>query len=163
MSFVSKQHNEKHKVVLIECAESYHTWQLNSNCRSMQDPSLFFPPEELPKVAQHQLSVTTIQDFCITCPVREPCLVHALICDEELGVWGGTTPNQRRRFARQLSRKYGSWFAWASNKELVKTFVQSVLTDIRKLESLPHNEQAYVVKRKSYTFKAKTPSVTAKD
>lgn len=33
---------------------------------------------------------------CSLCPVREQCLEFALVHDERYGVWGGTTPEERR-------------------------------------------------------------------
>jgi WhiB family redox-sensing transcriptional regulator len=39
--------------------------------------------------------------LCDTCPVRAQCLEYALRNKESYGVWGGTTPEQRRRMRRQ--------------------------------------------------------------
>jgi WhiB family redox-sensing transcriptional regulator len=38
---------------------------------------------------------------CAACPVRSECLAYALDNNEILGVWGGTTPKQRRRMQRR--------------------------------------------------------------
>jgi len=35
--------------------------------------------------------------ICRSCPVRMPCLEHAISTREVFGVWGGTTPEVRRR------------------------------------------------------------------
>ncbi len=35
--------------------------------------------------------------LCGSCPVQPICLQEALDSEEEWGVWGGTTPGQRRR------------------------------------------------------------------
>lgn len=45
---------------------------------------------------------------CAVCPVREQCLNHALVNNEEHGVWGGMTARQRRkeRLRRGLQRKF---------------------------------------------------------
>jgi len=32
---------------------------------------------------------------CAACPVREPCLVHALASEERHGVWGGLSERER--------------------------------------------------------------------
>ena len=37
---------------------------------------------------------------CEMCPVRSPCLAHALADPELVGVWGGTTTNDRKRLRR---------------------------------------------------------------
>lgn len=34
------------------------------------------------------------------CPVREACLAWALDADERYGVWGGLSPNERKKLAR---------------------------------------------------------------
>lgn len=41
---------------------------------------------------------------CQRCPVRDACLADALARDERWGLWGGMTPSQRRRLARQRSQ-----------------------------------------------------------
>jgi WhiB family redox-sensing transcriptional regulator len=33
---------------------------------------------------------------CTSCPVRDACLQHALEHNERYGIWGGTTPEERR-------------------------------------------------------------------
>ena len=32
---------------------------------------------------------------CVYCPVRGSCLAHALVCDEQDGIWGGADPTDR--------------------------------------------------------------------
>ena len=32
---------------------------------------------------------------CVYCPVRRSCLAHALVCDEQDGIWGGADPTDR--------------------------------------------------------------------
>jgi WhiB family redox-sensing transcriptional regulator len=39
--------------------------------------------------------------ICGLCPVRQPCLEHALVNREREGVWGGLTDRERRRLIRQ--------------------------------------------------------------
>ncbi|MGY1617221.1 WhiB family transcriptional regulator [Geodermatophilus sp. SYSU D00691] len=36
---------------------------------------------------------------CRRCPLRGPCAQYAIAADERFGVWGGTTPDQRREAA----------------------------------------------------------------
>jgi WhiB family transcriptional regulator, redox-sensing transcriptional regulator len=40
---------------------------------------------------------TTAQRICARCPVRAPCLRFAMANQIDTGVWGGLTPEQRRR------------------------------------------------------------------
>jgi WhiB family redox-sensing transcriptional regulator len=39
--------------------------------------------------------VAEAKAICATCPVTAQCLAHALEQDEDRGVWGGLTPNER--------------------------------------------------------------------
>jgi WhiB family redox-sensing transcriptional regulator len=38
--------------------------------------------------------------ICASCPVRANCLVSALRTGESAGIWGGTTPEERRILRR---------------------------------------------------------------
>lgn len=65
-------------------------WRTQAACREA-DPELFFPGER--DSAYPALAV------CRTCPVAQPCLQFALTFEpaRDHGVFGGTTPPQRRR------------------------------------------------------------------
>lgn len=43
--------------------------------------------------------------ICDVCPIREACLAHALEEKERYGMWGGTTPIERRRVERRQRRE----------------------------------------------------------
>lgn len=72
-------------------------WRVAARCRG-SEPSLFFAPEEDGEDAAEAKRI------CAECPVRDECLQWALDGDEHFGVWGGTTPRERRRLQR-LRRK----------------------------------------------------------
>ena len=40
---------------------------------------------------------------CAACSVREPCLAYAVEHFVDEGVWGGTSPRERRRMRRDAS------------------------------------------------------------
>lgn len=42
---------------------------------------------------------------CAVCPLRDQCLANALANKERYGMWGGTTPIERRRVERSDRRK----------------------------------------------------------
>jgi WhiB family redox-sensing transcriptional regulator len=63
-------------------------WQDHSACRGV-DPALFFPIRGE--------TAGAAKAFCAICPVREQSLEYALINNEEVGIWGGTSERQRRR------------------------------------------------------------------
>lgn len=69
-------------------------------CRAA-DPGLFFPSDDgdLPfdQVAQAKA-------LCRRCPVQQACLAIAIRFREGDGIWGGTTPGERRRLWDQADR-----------------------------------------------------------
>lgn len=73
-------------------------WRSVGNCRS-SDPNLFFPLGR-GRAAAEQAEVAKV--ICRSCPSLAPCLAFALAAHQELGVWGGTTPDERRRIRRPL-------------------------------------------------------------
>jgi WhiB family transcriptional regulator, redox-sensing transcriptional regulator len=40
---------------------------------------------------------------CQSCDAKEPCLAFALATNQESGVWGGTSEEERRRLRRSLA------------------------------------------------------------
>jgi WhiB family redox-sensing transcriptional regulator len=67
-------------------------WRQHARCLGA-DPRLFFPASED--------AAETAKAICWVCPVREPCLEHAIAAHEKEGVWGGCTEVERRRLIRQ--------------------------------------------------------------
>lgn len=63
-------------------------WQRQAACRSV-DPAIFYPT-----TGQGSAAAKAV---CAACPVRSPCLEAALARPEDDGIWGGTTPRQRRQ------------------------------------------------------------------
>lgn len=62
-------------------------WRARSACLSV-DPGTFFPePHD---------EVGIAIALCRECPVAGPCLAAALNTSETEGIWGGTTPSERR-------------------------------------------------------------------
>ncbi|MFF4099132.1 WhiB family transcriptional regulator [Streptomyces sp. NPDC001903] len=69
-------------------------------CRNA-DPALFFPAYGVPL---SEIQIRAAKELCAGCPVREECLAIAVRSDESDGIWGGTTPLERRRMRMQLAR-----------------------------------------------------------
>ena len=76
------------------------SWVDDAACREPGiDPELFFPVNEsAPPAAQ----LAAARAICARCPVTEQCLGWALRAGEPVGIWGGTTPEERRRTRRAL-------------------------------------------------------------
>jgi WhiB family transcriptional regulator, redox-sensing transcriptional regulator len=68
------------------------TWSDQAACRGT-DTDIFFPAN-----ADEEAEALSI---CATCPVRAQCLEYAVRNKEIYGIWGGTTPDQRRRIRRE--------------------------------------------------------------
>jgi WhiB family redox-sensing transcriptional regulator len=59
-----------------------------------QDPELWFPANGNRATAERAKAI------CRICPVRSACLEWAMAANERTGIWGGTTPNERRALRR---------------------------------------------------------------
>lgn len=55
------------------------------------DPDLFFPERET------KSAVAAAKSMCALCPESEPCLAYAMSESDIVGVWGGTTYEERNR------------------------------------------------------------------
>lgn len=62
-------------------------WRTRGTCQSV-DPETFFPAPNEPADAAVA--------FCRSCDVQGSCLAWALAAGDCHGVWGGTTPRERR-------------------------------------------------------------------
>lgn len=77
------------------------TWRELAACRD-HDPGLFFPDRynNYGGLDHRSLPTPAVRDakrVCGGCPVRSDCLTYALTNDEDTGIWGGLTPEERRR------------------------------------------------------------------
>jgi WhiB family transcriptional regulator, redox-sensing transcriptional regulator len=70
-------------------------WTSRCACQS-EDPELFFPVTTY-GAALHQ--VNAAKAVCRACAVRAACLSFSLQTSQD-GVWGGTTPQERRALRR---------------------------------------------------------------
>mgnify|MGYP001548914934 FL=1 len=76
-------------------------WRNDAACRDV-DPDLFFPIGTT-GIAVEQ--VDAAKRVCTTCVVREPCLEFALASNQDAGVWGGLTEDERRTLKRARQRR----------------------------------------------------------
>jgi WhiB family redox-sensing transcriptional regulator len=82
--------------VVLETLQSVPTWRARAACAGA-DPELFHrQPEEEPRDVL--LRYDRARAHCAVCPVQRDCLLEALVREDSRpsGVWGGTTPNERR-------------------------------------------------------------------
>ncbi len=72
-------------------------WRQMAACRTTE-PELFFP------VGSTGLAVDQIEaakKVCGNCEALSPCLDFALATNQESGVWGGTSEDERRKLRKQ--------------------------------------------------------------
>jgi WhiB family redox-sensing transcriptional regulator len=67
-------------------------WMAAGNC-AHEPPATFFPSDGV--------GVEVARRICDGCPVKEPCLEHALAHRIDHGVWGGCSERERRRILKQ--------------------------------------------------------------
>jgi WhiB family redox-sensing transcriptional regulator len=71
---------------------SSSSWLDLAACREL-DPEIFFP---ISTTGAALGQVHEAQAICARCPVAAHCLDWALRTGQDHGVWGGTTPEERR-------------------------------------------------------------------
>ncbi|MGI9119875.1 MAG: WhiB family transcriptional regulator [Acidimicrobiales bacterium] len=76
-------------------------WRAQASCRST-DPGLFFPIGTTgPAVSQ----IEAAKAVCEACPVQAPCLEFALATNQDSGVWGAASEEERRILRKQRLRR----------------------------------------------------------
>ena len=71
-------------------------WRRTAACRDT-DPDLFFPVGTTgPAIEQ----IENAKSVCDACAAKEPCLEFALVTNQDSGVWGGTSEDERRKLRR---------------------------------------------------------------
>jgi WhiB family redox-sensing transcriptional regulator len=90
-------------------------WQMRAACQGMASSSFFHPWGE--RGPSRDERVRQAKEVCRTCPVIDACRQHALQVQEQYGVWGGLSEEERllllHRGRRKLPRQ-----AVAQNSEL---------------------------------------------
>lgn len=77
-------------------------WRDRAACRDM-DPDMFFPIGTTgPALDQ----IEAAKGICRVCEVREECLEYALMTNQEAGIWGETSEEERRKLRKRwLARR----------------------------------------------------------
>ena len=71
-------------------------WRDRAGCRD-SDPDLFFPVGSTGAAVEE---IRAAKAVCGKCAVREQCLAFALETNQEAGIWGGTSEEERRTLRR---------------------------------------------------------------
>ena len=76
-------------------------WRDHARCRDT-DPELFFP---VGTTGYALLQIARAKEVCGQCPVQNDCLDYALETNQDSGIWGGTSEEERRNIRRRLARE----------------------------------------------------------
>ncbi len=78
-----------------------YSWRHEAICRDT-DPELFFP---VGTTGQALLQIDRAKQVCAECTVRISCLQFALETNQDSGIWGGTSEEERRNIRRQIAAR----------------------------------------------------------
>jgi len=76
---------------------------LNGGVECAQNPEIFYPEDWSGlggSTIMRDLAAKTAKEICMRCPVVSECLQVGVY--EDFGIWGGTTPQQRKRIRQQV-------------------------------------------------------------
>ena len=79
---------------------SSYDWRAKAACRDT-DPELFFPVGNTGAAYQQIEEAKTV---CRSCEVIDSCLRTALDTNQDYGVWGGMSEDERRALKRRAMR-----------------------------------------------------------
>ncbi len=75
-------------------------WRSRAACRD-KDPELFFPVGNTGTAFQQ---ITEAKSVCTACEVADSCLKCAINTNQDYGVWGGMSEDERRALKRRTMR-----------------------------------------------------------
>ena len=78
-------------------AHAQYAWRKQALCRDT-DPDLFFP---VGTTGQALVQIDRAKQVCNQCPVKADCLEFALETNQDSGIWGGTSEEERRKLRRE--------------------------------------------------------------
>ena len=78
-------------------ANADYTWRDRAICRDT-DPDLFFPVGTTgPAIEQ----IENAKAVCRSCDAQTLCLEYAIATNQDSGIWGGTSEEERRQLRKQ--------------------------------------------------------------
>lgn len=87
-------------------ANAQYDWRRSAICRDT-DPDLFFP---VGTTGQALVQIDRAKEVCDQCTVKVDCLEFALETNQDSGIWGGTSEEERRKLRREyvaFQKKHG--------------------------------------------------------
>jgi WhiB family redox-sensing transcriptional regulator len=71
-------------------------WRDHAACRDTS-PDLFFPVGTTGPALEQ---IAEAKAVCRICPVETACLEYALVTNQDTGIWGGTSEEERKKIRR---------------------------------------------------------------
>jgi WhiB family redox-sensing transcriptional regulator len=84
---------------------------------------LFFP---VGTTGQALLQISRAKDVCCECPVKVDCLDFAMETNQDTGIWGGTSEEERRQMRREVAARARAARLAANNSTELNTQSHSV-------------------------------------
>ena len=82
-------------------ANADYTWRRCAICR-VSDPDLIFA---VGTTGYALVQIDRAKLVCGECPVQRDCLDYALETNQDSGIWGGTSEEERRSLRRRLASR----------------------------------------------------------
>jgi WhiB family redox-sensing transcriptional regulator len=82
-------------------AHADYSWREQALCRDT-DPDLFFP---VGTTGHALVQIERAKAVCNECPAKVDCLEFALTTNQDSGIWGGTSEEERRAIRRRLANR----------------------------------------------------------
>jgi hypothetical protein len=60
--------------------------------------------EEFYADSEEKISQQTAKFICAGCPIKQECLDYAMAAQEEYGIWGGLTADERKWYFHELKK-----------------------------------------------------------
>lgn len=76
-------------------------WRQRANCRDLRDPDIFFPIGNTGPALEQ---IEAAKEICEQCIVRQQCLHWAIDTNQDIGVWGGLSEDERRKVSKEAFR-----------------------------------------------------------
>jgi WhiB family redox-sensing transcriptional regulator len=86
---------------VIALASADYSWRSHALCRDT-DPDLFFP---VGTTGAALVQIEQARAVCRECPVQSDCLDFALATNQDSGIWGGTSEDERRMIRREQANR----------------------------------------------------------
>jgi WhiB family redox-sensing transcriptional regulator len=88
-------------------------WRAEAACSESAGTKLFFP---VGVTGPAEIQIRQAKAVCDECPVKMECLDFAITTNQEYGVWGGTSEEERRVLRRQWRQRQRALRAQQSKK-----------------------------------------------